>query len=311
MESRWTCQADAEIPNELSGAPLLTKDDIIMRFYVLIAAVAFATTLTIGSAVAFDDAIYPNLKGQWTELIVPGRSGQVSFDQTKSWGPGQQAPLTPEYQRILADSMADQAKGGQGNFHGSGCVALGMPQMVVAFQPQEYVVTPETTYVLINALDHIRRIFTDGRDWPKEIEPTYQGYSIGKWLDTDGDGRFDTLEVETRGPFKGPRVFDATGLPLAHDNQSVFKERLFVDKDDPNILHNQITAIDSALTQPWTVDRRYVRSASPRTVWPEFVCGEENAEVRIGKENYFRDADGLLMPARKNQAPPDLRHFKQ
>jgi hypothetical protein len=31
------------------------------------------------------------------------------------------------------------------------------------------------------------------------LEPRYLGYSIGKWLDTDGDGRYDTLEVETRG----------------------------------------------------------------------------------------------------------------
>jgi hypothetical protein len=30
------------------------------------------------------------------------------------------------------------------------------------------------------------------------LEPTYAGYSIGKWIDTDGDGRYDTLEVETR-----------------------------------------------------------------------------------------------------------------
>jgi hypothetical protein len=29
------------------------------------------------------------------------------------------------------------------------------------------------------------------------------------------------------------------------------------------------------------------------------------------KEDYLLDADGLLMPVRKGQAPPDLRHFKQ
>jgi hypothetical protein len=31
----------------------------------------------------------------------------------------------------------------------------------------------------------------------------------------------------------------------------------------------------------------------------------------IGSENYFLSADGLLMPAKKNQPPPDLRYFKQ
>jgi hypothetical protein len=31
----------------------------------------------------------------------------------------------------------------------------------------------------------------------------------------------------------------------------------------------------------------------------------------INKENYFLSADGLLMPAKKDQVPPDLRYFKQ
>jgi hypothetical protein len=31
----------------------------------------------------------------------------------------------------------------------------------------------------------------------------------------------------------------------------------------------------------------------------------------IGKQNYYTSGDGFLMPARKNQAPPDLRYFKQ
>jgi len=32
--------------------------------------------------------------------------------------------------------------------------------------------------------------------------------------------------------------------------------------------------------------------------------------IIIGKENYFLSGDGFLMPARKDQAPPDLRYFK-
>jgi hypothetical protein len=32
--------------------------------------------------------------------------------------------------------------------------------------------------------------------------------------------------------------------------------------------------------------------------------------VKIGKEQYFLGADGLLMPTRKDQPPPDLRKFK-
>ena len=76
---------------------------------------------------------------------------------------------------------------------------------------------------LVARIKHTRRIYTDGRDWPKEIEPTLVGYSIGQWIDEDNDGRYDVLEVETRG-FKGPRHYDAAGLPLHHDNQSVTKK---------------------------------------------------------------------------------------
>jgi hypothetical protein len=35
-----------------------------------------------------------------------------------------------------------------------------------------------------------------------------------------------------------------------------------------------------------------------------------NMHVQIGKDAYFLSADGLLMPVKKFQAPPDLRYFK-
>ena len=122
----------------------------------------------------------------------------------------------------------------------------------------------------------MRRIFTDGRDWPKTIEPTFQGYSIGRWIDEGGTGRYDVLEVETRG-FKGPRIYDITGIPLHSDNQSIFKERIHLDKANPNLLHDEITVIDHALTRPWTVDKRYTRNADPLSEWPESICPEYNA----------------------------------
>jgi hypothetical protein len=283
-----------------------------MLYRNMIGAVALAALLaSTASAQVFDYSKYPNLKGQWNRFVVRGLGGQPSFDQTKPWGNGQQAPLTPEYQAIFEASLADQAKGGLGNNHDRArCVASGMPHMMIAFRPLEFIVAPDTTYILIGDYDAFRRIFTDGRDWPKEIEPTYQGYSVGRWIDEDGDGRYDVLEVETRG-FKGPRVFDGSGLPLHYDNLSVFRERIRVDKVDPNILHDEITVIDHALTRPWTVDKKYVRNADPRSAWPESVCSEYNAQVFIGKENYYLSADGDLMPAKKDQAPPDLKYFNR
>jgi hypothetical protein len=270
-----------------------------------------ALAMPIGSVQASNDMKYPDWKGQWGRFAVRGLPGQPSFDQTKGWGPFQQAPLTAEYQKVLEESMADQEKGGLGNYSTARCLPGGMPRMMVAFEPQEYIITPDTTYILIGENDHYRRIFTDGREWPKDPEPTFSGYSIGRWIDEDGDGRYDALEVETRGPFKGPRAYDASGLPLHFDNQSVFKERFRLDKADSNILHDEITVFDHALTRPWTVDKKYARNPDPRPNWREFYCTENTAEISIGKDNYFLSGDGMLMPSRKDQRPPDLRYFKQ
>ncbi len=182
-----------------------------MPNYWAIGAIVLAVlTIAIGDTRALEESKYPDWSGQWERFVVRGLPGQPSFDQTKPWGFGQQAPLTPEYQKVLEDSIADQAKGGLGNYHTPRCLAAGMPLMMIAFRPLEFVVTPATTYILIGGDDHHRRIFTDGRSWPSEIEPTFAGYSIGKWIDEDGDGRYDVLEVETRGPFKGPRAYDAS-----------------------------------------------------------------------------------------------------
>jgi hypothetical protein len=280
-------------------------------FSSVAASAAIALIVMSTRAQAHDESKYPNLKGQWDRLVVKGVRGQPSFDQTKDMGRGQGAPLTPEYQAIFEESVADQDAGGLGaGVDHARCVAAGMPFMMVAFRPLEFIVTPEATYIIIADYDPLRRVFTDGRGWPKEIEPTFQGYSIGKWLDTDGDGKYDVLEVETRG-FKGPRIYDISGLPLHHDNESIFKERIYLDKSDPNLMHDEITVIDHALTRPWTVDKRYVRNSDFRADWPESICPEYNAQISIGKENYYLSGDGYLMPAKKGQSPPDLRYFKQ
>jgi hypothetical protein len=276
---------------------------------VAFALATLATMAPLGAARA-DDARYPsNWKGEWTRVVHREVEVQGAFDQTRPWGLGQQAPLTAEYQQVLHDSMEDQKNGGLGNYPTSHCLPSGMPRMMT-FGTQEYVVTPETTYILLSGSDHLRRIFTDGRDWPANPKPTYGGYSIGRWIDTDGDGIYDTLEAETR-YFKGPRAYDASGLPLAFDNESVFKERFFTDPSRPDIMHVLTTVIDHALTRPWTSDRQYMRVTEKVTQWPETWCQEGNHNIVIGKENYFLRVDGLLMPAKKNQTPPDLRFFTQ
>jgi len=268
-----------------------------------IGAITLAVAFILpAGAQAWDDSQYPDFSGQWRRPAGIA----IQWDQTKPVARGQQAPLTPEYQKIFEESMADQAAGGQGNDPPSRCVPYGLPRIMSVIFPMEIVVTPKTTHMLFDyALP--RRIYTDGREFPKEIEPSYYGYSIGKWIDENGDGKYDVLEIESRG-FKGPRSYEASGMPLHRDNQSVIKERLYIDKNDPDTLHDEITVTDHALTRPWTVDKRYKRDHDP--VWFLNECSEDNRHVTIANEDYVLNAaDGLLMPAKKGQTPPDLRYF--
>jgi hypothetical protein len=248
---------------------------------------------------------YPDWESQWRRTTAGGTGGN-SWDPSKPIGLGQQAPLTPEYQAIFEAGLKAQKTGTQGNTPGSSCILPGMPKVMNFSEPMEIIIRPAITY-LVPLRYPTRRIYTDGRSWPADEPPTLGGYSIGQWIDEDGDGTYDVLEVETRN-FKGPRVFESSGLPLHADNQSIIKERIYLDKNDKNKLHDEITTIDHALTRPWTIDRVVVREPVP--YWVENSCHEANLHVRIGKEEYFLSADDKLMPVRAGQPPPDLSHFQ-
>jgi protein-L-isoaspartate(D-aspartate) O-methyltransferase len=84
------------------------------------------------------------------------------------------------------------------------------------------------------------------------------------------------VEAETR-DLKGPRILDASGSPLARDNQTIVKERFFLDKTNRNLPHDQITTIDHAYTRPWTVTRDYRRD--PHPLWVDTTCGPDNHYV--------------------------------
>src|SRR5262245_14833564 len=265
-------------------------------------AVAAALGVAMSTAKAHDESKYPDWKGQWI------RMGGIQWDPSKALGRAEQAPLTAEYQEIFEAGLANQKAGGQGNDPTYTCIPPGMPRTMTVVYPMEILVMPETTYIMIEYASQLRRIYTDGRAWPKALEPSFLGYSIGTWEDEDGDGRYDALVIETRG-MKGPRTFDASGIPLHKDNQTVVKERIYLDKANPNILHDDVTTIDNALTRPWTVTKNFRRERKP--IWFEYVCAEGNHHVAIGKENYYVSEDGFLMPTRKDQPPPDLKYFNQ
>jgi len=271
-----------------------------------IALLALAAALTVATAGAFaDDSKYPEWRGQWQR--PPGTG--IQWDPTKPLGPAQQPPLTPEYQRVFEASLADQRAGGQGNDPTYTCIPPGMPRAMTVVFPMDIIVLPEATYIIIEYASQVRRIYTDGRTFPEEYEPSFLGYSIGNWIDEDGDGRYDMLEVETRG-MKGPRSFDASGIPVHADNKTVVKERISLDKTNKDILRDEVTTIDNALTRPWTVTKTYRREKNP--IWFEYNCTENNRHVQIGKENYYVNLeDGKLMPVKRNQPPPDLKYFNQ
>jgi hypothetical protein len=267
----------------------------------IIGAVALLTALGAATAPGFahDEGKYPDLKGSW---IRADRGQATPWDPSKPPGRGQQAPLTPEYQAMYDAALARQAAG----INLTSCLPPGMPRSMIVPEPMELIVMPDTTYIMLTYMSEFRRIYTDGRKFADDIEPAFSGFSIGTWEDTDKDGRFDTLVVETRG-MKGPRTFDESGIPLHKDNETVVKERIYLDKADPNLLHNEITTIDHALSRPWTVTRSYRRDRDAE--WTEHLCAENNQYVTLGDEVYSIGDDGFLSPTRKDQPPPDLRYF--
>ena len=278
-----------------------------MLYRSSIAAIALgALAMTVVGAQAHDETKYPDWSGQWQWVPDGGRIPR--YDPSKPIGK-QEAPLKPEYRARHEASMRDLDAGGVGIDTNYACVPQGMLRQMASNSPMEFLFSPSVTHILFEYMTQSpRRIYTDGRDWPKNQDPTFVGYSIGKWLDTNGDGRFDALEVETRN-MRGPKNWDQTGMPMADDSEAVVKERIYLDKANPNIIHDEMTTTDNSLTRPWSVVKNYRRKQD--VMWAEYNCIEGNQYITIAKEVYFVSAEGKLMPMRKDQPPPDLTYFNR
>src|SRR3954468_12448261 len=120
-------------------------------FAVIAAATLFAG---LASAQVAKSNKYPDCVGKWVRerTPVPG-GGQAPFDPTKPVGHGQQAPLTPEYRARFEANLKDQEEGGQGNWQAANCYPVGMPGVMNLYRAMEIVITPNTTYLMI---DHVR-----------------------------------------------------------------------------------------------------------------------------------------------------------
>jgi hypothetical protein len=266
-----------------------------MRARLLVAAM-----LALGAAAPAAAESYPAFEGQWRNTAAGD-----AWDPGKPAGLAQGAPLTPEYQALFEASLRDQAAGGHGNDRHDACVLDGMPRMMNLAAPMEILIQPRLTFMVFQEA-FTRRIHTDGASMPASEMPAFQGYSVGKWVDPDRDGRFEALEIET-GNFKGPRVMDSTGLPLARDNETMVHERLTLDRSDHDLLHEEITTIDHAFTRPWTVTKTYRRVHEPH--WTEYNCQPPKGTIFIGLDEYRVTPDGKLEPLYPGQRPPDLRYF--
>jgi hypothetical protein len=95
-----------------------------MRWRGSIGAITLSVTLacTAPGALAWDDAKYPDLSGQWRRAgnggLLAGGAGGLRWDDSlppkNTPSLGQQPPLTPEYQAIYDANLADMTQGRQG-----------------------------------------------------------------------------------------------------------------------------------------------------------------------------------------------------
>jgi len=97
--------------------------------------------------------------------------------------------------------------------------------------------------VMLNELNAMyRQVFTDGRALPVDPQPSWTGYSVGKW---DGD----TLVVQSIG-FRDDLWLDVNGSPLT----SAAKVTEKIHRPDYGHMDIELTVDDlKAYTKPWTV----------------------------------------------------------
>ena len=179
VEAQWLSHHDSRIPRTADGRPNLAAPAPRLDGKPDLSGVWQAERT---SADEFARGMGPT----FTQL-------QVDFtDVTKYvlnvfWGmKPEERPLRPEAAAILRQR---QASGEQ--FPGASCLPASVPatMSILAFK---MVQAPGQIVVVLENGDPVRQIHTDGRNPPKDPNPSWMGYSVGTWQD-------DTLVVETIG----------------------------------------------------------------------------------------------------------------
>jgi hypothetical protein len=146
------------------------------------------------------------------------------------------------------------------------CLPQGVPKINAAPAPWKIVQNSALIVVVYEAFNLWRQIFLDGRELQRDVNPTWMGYSTGKW---DGD----TLVVDTRG-FNGKAWLDQLGRPSTDALHVIERFR----RKDFGHMDIQITIDDpKAYTKPWTVNQEV--HLLPNDELLEFICNENNRDV--------------------------------
>jgi len=202
---------------------------------------------------------------------LPDWSGIWIFDFPRPGAaPPEQPSLTPKSVAELKVLEAEEAKDEEPPTESANCLPPGMP--TIMFQPYdvEFLFTPGRVTIIQEAYMQVRRVFTDGRDHPADLDPTFNGHSIGHW---EGD----TLVIDTAGlGHETPLGFNR----LNHGPKLHVVERIHLTA--PDTLEDQMTLTDpDVLEKPWHMIRTFHRRRDLDQL--EFIC-EENNRNPIGKD---------------------------
>jgi hypothetical protein len=171
------------------------------------------------------------------------------------------APVRPETAELLRHAPG----------YVGGCAPIGIPLTFLVSEPDEIVQAPGQIVMLFESDGAHRQIHTDGRPLPKDPEPSWLGYSVGKW---DGD----TLVVETTG-FNSRTVLDLIGHP--HSESLRVVERYH--RRDFGHMDVQVTFDDPKFyTKPFSIKITQILFGDSDIL--ETVCNENEKDLtHIGR----------------------------
>lgn len=199
---------------------------------------------------------HPDLSGVWNPN--PRFLRDIAADLK-----AENVPLQPWAKAVFEQRVDGSQAGAEPD---ANCLPQGVPKIDTAPAPWKVVQTPNLIVVVYEAFNLWRQVFLDGRDFAPDLNPTWMGYSIGKW---DGD----TLVVESRG-FNGKAWLDQLGRP---STDALHVTERFRRKDFGH-LDIQVTIDDAkAYTKPWTVT--YSATLLPEGELMEFICNENNRDI--------------------------------